>query len=46
VEREAGVGPVEVVVLDDAPIALAGRVITGGVVVYARDEAVRVATSA
>jgi hypothetical protein len=46
VEREAGFGPVEVVVLDDAAIGLAGRVITGGVVVYSRDGPARVITSA
>lgn len=42
-ERESGVGPVEaLVILNDAPIAIAGRVVEEGQVIYSRDEDRRV----
>lgn len=43
VEEATGRGPVEaLLILNDAPIALAGRVVQDGVVVYSRDEPARV----
>lgn len=41
-ERAIGRGPVEVVVLDDAPLSLAGRVREQGRVIHSRDEVARV----
>lgn len=41
-EGAIGVGPVEVVVLDEAPLALAGRVREHGAVFYSRDDVARV----
>lgn len=41
-EEALGQGPVEVVVLDESPVALAGRVREEGVVVFSSDEAARV----
>ena len=41
-ERTLGTGPVDVVVLDDAPLALAGRVAQHGVVVHDADPVARV----
>lgn len=43
VEERAGVGPVEVVVLNDAPLPLVGRVLADRLVLFSRDEARRVA---
>jgi uncharacterized protein len=40
-EQHAGVGPVEVVVLDDAPLPLAGRAVQEGQVLYSRDDVLR-----
>jgi uncharacterized protein len=41
-EAAAGVGPVEVVVLDDAPLALAGRVVEQGRPFHSADDVLRV----
>lgn len=41
-ERAAGIGPVEVVVLDEAPLPLAGRVREHGQLIYSRDDVQRV----
>jgi uncharacterized protein len=41
-EEHAGVGPVEVVVLDDAPLPLAGRAVQEGQVIFSRDDVLRV----
>lgn len=41
-ERLAGVGPVEVIVLDEAPLTLAGRVREHGRLIYCRDHVQRV----
>lgn len=41
-EREASVGPIEVIVLDEAPLALAGRVRREGRLIHSVDEAKRV----
>lgn len=41
-EQAIGAGPVEVVVLDEAPLALAGRVREHGAVFYSRDDVARV----
>ena len=41
-ERHLGAGPVEVVVLDDAPVALAGRVREHGRLFYCVDDVQRV----
>lgn len=41
-ERAIGRGPVEVVVLDEAPLSLAGRVREAGHTIYSRDEVARV----
>lgn len=41
-ERAVGVGPVEVVVLDDAPLSLRGRVQEQQELIYSADEAARV----
>lgn len=41
-ERLAGIGPVEVVVLDESPIALAGRVQEQRTVIHSNDEQLRV----
>ena len=42
VERSAGIGPVEVLVLNSAPLPVVGRVIEERVVIYSRDEPARV----
>ena len=42
-ERELGSGPVEVVLLNDAPLPLAGRVVAEGKPFYSTDEPKRVA---
>jgi predicted nucleotidyltransferase len=41
-EREAGLGPIEVVVLDEAPLALAGRIRREGRLIHSADEVQRV----
>lgn len=41
-ERAGGIGPLDVVVvLDDAPLPLAGRIQEQGLVIYSRDEVAR-----
>lgn len=42
IEQRAGVGPVEVVVLNEAALQLVGRVLTDRLVLFSRDEARRV----
>ena len=42
IERDVGAGPVEVVVLDEAPIALAGRIREHGRLFYCVDDVQRV----
>lgn len=41
-ERTADVGPVEVVILNEAPLRLQGRVLSEGVLLYSLDEPLRV----
>lgn len=41
-ERASGLGPIEVVVLNDAPLSLAGRVREHGRVIHSTDEVARV----
>lgn len=41
-ERASGLAPVEVVVLDEVPLSLAGRVRENGQLLYSRDEVARV----
>ena len=43
IERASGLPPIEVVLLDTAPLPLAGRVVNEGMVLYSRDEPARVA---
>lgn len=40
-ERRLGVGPVEVIVLDEVPLSLRGRVFEHGAVIFSQDEALR-----
>lgn len=42
IEEQADVGPVEVVILDEAPIAIAGRVREQGRLIHSTDDALRV----
>jgi hypothetical protein len=42
VEEQLGGGPIDVVVLDDAPLSLAGRVHETGRVIYSVDDVLRV----
>lgn len=41
-ERQAGVGPIEIVVLDQAPLSLAGRIRESGLLIHSRDDVLRV----
>lgn len=41
-EQATGLGPIEVVVLNDAPLALAGRIREHGRVIHSQDEVARV----
>lgn len=41
-ERETGLSPVEVVVLDEAPLSLAGRIREDGLQIFCRDDVARV----